>query len=522
MGIYLNPGKGKFQEAVNSKIYVDKTELIEYTNSVLCSNQKYICVSRPRRFGKSITANMLTAYYGRNEDSSDLFRDLKISSNFTYRQHLNHYNVIALNMQDFISQTHNIETLKNLIERVVIRDLLKEYSDVDYFNKENLIAVLLDIYAQKKEKFIFIIDEWDCIFRELKEQKELQREYLDYLRNLLKDKEYVALAYMTGILPIKKYGTHSALNMFDEFSMTNAGELAKYTGFTEEEVKKLCDKYKMDFNETERWYDGYELRPNLHIYNPKSVVDAMRHQEYGGYWTNTETYEALKIYLDMNYDGLKDNIIKMLAGERCPINPRNFKNDMTSFSQKDDVFTLMVHLGYLGYDKQRGEVYIPNQEIADEFINAMKDSKWDEVIQMVKDSQELLNATLKKNTKTVEELLERVHLENTSILNYNDENALSCVITLAYYAARKDYVLERKLPTGKGFADIVFIPRKDKQIPAMIIELKWDKDANSAIQQIKERKYTEKVRQYSDRILLVGINYDKKKKIYDCKIEESR
>lgn len=522
MGIYLNPGKGKFQEAVNSKIYVDKTELIEYTNSVLCSNQKYICVSRPRRFGKSITANMLTAYYGRSEDSSDLFRDLKISSSFTYRQYLNHYNVIALNMQDFISQTHSIETMKNLIERVVIRDLLKEYSDVDYFNKENLIAVLLDIYAQKKEKFIFIIDEWDCIFRELKEQKELQREYLDYLRNLLKDKEYVALAYMTGILPIKKYGTHSALNMFDEFSMTNAGELAKYTGFTEEEVKKLCARYNMDFNEIERWYDGYELCPNLHIYNPKSVVDAMRHQEYGSYWTSTETYEALKIYLDMNYDGLKDSIIKMLAGERCPINPRNFKNDMTSLSQKDDVFTLMVHLGYLGYNKQRGEVYIPNQEIADEFINAMKDSKWDEVIQMVETSQKLLDATLKKDTKTVEQLLERIHLENTSILNYNDENSLSCVITLAYYAARRDYVLERELPTGKGFADIVFIPRKDKQISAMIIELKWDKDANSAIQQIKERKYTEKVRQYSNKILLVGINYDKKKKVYDCKIEESR
>ena len=399
MGIYLNPGKGKFQEAVNSKIYVDKTELIEYTNSVLCSNQKYICVSRPRRFGKSITANMLTAYYGRSEDSSELFRDLKISSSFAYRQYLNHYNVIALNMQDFSSQTHSIETMKNLIESVVIRDLLKEYSDVDYFNKENLIAVLLDIYAQKKEKFIFIIDEWDCIFRELKEQKELQREYLDYLRNLLKDKEYVALAYMTGILPIKKYGTHSALNMFDEFSMTNAGELAKYTGFTEEEVKKLCARYNMDFNEIERWYDGYELRPNLHIYNPKSVVDAMRYQEYGSYWTSTETYEALKIYLDMNYAGLKDSIIKMLAGERCPINPRNFKNDMTSFSQKDDVFTLMVHLGYLGYDKQRGEVYIPNQEIADEFVNAMKDSKWDEVIQMVETSQKLLDATLKKDTK---------------------------------------------------------------------------------------------------------------------------
>ena len=199
MGIYLNPGKGKFQEAVNSKIYVDKTELIEYTNSVLYSNQKYICVSRPRRFGRSITANMLTAYYGRNEDSSDLFRDLKISSNSTYRQHLNHYNVIALNMQDFISQTHNIETLKNLIECVVIRDLLKEYSDVDYFNKENFIAVLLDIYAQKKEKFIFIIDEWDCIFRELKEQKELQREYLDYLRNLLKDKECSSCLYDRNI-----------------------------------------------------------------------------------------------------------------------------------------------------------------------------------------------------------------------------------------------------------------------------------------------------------------------------------
>ena len=374
MGTYLNTGKRKFQETVNSKIYIDKTELIEYTNSVLCSNQKYICVSRPKGFGKSITANMLIAYYGRDEDATGLFSNLKISGSSTYKQYLNHYNVIALNMREFVSPRYSIETMKNLIERVVIRELMREYSDVDYFNKENLIMVLLDIYAQKKEKFIFIIDEWDCIFRELKEQKELQKEYLDYLRNLLKDKEYIALVYMTGILPIKKYGTHSALNMFDEFSMINAGELAKYTGFTEKEVKILCARYNMDFNEIGRWYDGYELRPNLHIYNPKSVVDAMRHQEYGSYWTSTETYETLKIYLDMNYDGLKDSIIKMLAGECCPINPRNFKNDMTSFSQKDDVFTLMVHLGYLGYDKQRGEVYIPNQEMADKFMNVLKDS----------------------------------------------------------------------------------------------------------------------------------------------------
>ena len=519
MGIYLNPGNRSFQISLNSKIYIDKSGLIAYTNSVINTAQRFVCVSRPRRFGKSMAAEMLAAYYGKNIDSSGQFDHLAIAENTTYSEHLNQYNIIFLNIQQFLSQTSSIPALKELIEKTLLWELLEEYSELNYFNPSSLTSVLQTISANRTTSFIFIIDEWDCIFREYKHDVQAQRLYLDFIRNLLKDQPYVALAYMTGILPIKKYGTHSALNMFDEFSMTNPGPLASYVGFTDEEVRELCSVYQMDYEEVQRMYDGYCFEGTTHIYSPRSVVSAMLTRSYDNFWNKTETFEALRDYIILNFKGLKDIVTQLLAGIRKKINTTTFTNDMTTFSSADDVLTLLIHLGYLGYDFKTKEVFIPNSEIASEFCNAVESAGWDTVADAVRKSDELLEATIRQDPDAVAAGLETAHME-TSILTYNNENALSCTIALAYYSAREYYLSFRELPTGKGFADIVYIPRNTHpEKPALVIELKWDNSAAGAIQQIKDKCYVESLADYRGNLLLVGVSYDPKTKKHQCCIE---
>jgi len=302
--------------------------------------------------------------------------------------------------------------------------------------------------------------------------------------------------------------------------MTDPAMLAEYAGFTEEEVLELCEKYGSDFNEMQFWYNGYLFDEKLHIYNPESVVSALTRRKFRNYWTRTETYEALKIYIDMNFDGLKDSIIKMLGGSRAKISVNTFQNDMSAFASKDDVMTLLVHLGYLAYNCSTGEASIPNHEIQEEFITAVGSSGWDEVVKSIQLSDELLEATISLDNKTVARIIDEVHMNTVPVLQYNNENSLSCVITLAYYSARRDYILQRELPAGKGFADIAFIPRKNSGKPAMVIELKWDKTAKGAIYQIKNKKYAETLKLYQKEILLVGINYDKNTKKHQCIIEK--
>lgn len=521
MGIYLNPGNESFAEALRSEIYVDKTELIACTNKVFATKQKYICISRPRRFGKSMTAEMLAAYYGRGCESSVLFQGLNIAKDATFEKYRNQYDVLFLNIQNFLCCTESIEDMVCCIQESVLEELKKEFPGQVSSTKVFLSVALDQIYNETKRGFVIIIDEWDCVFREKKQDTKAHVSYLDFLRSVLKDKPYVKLAYMTGILPIKKYGTHSALNMFEEYSMMNPGVFAPYVGFTEKEVKALCQQYHMDFLETERWYDGYQFRRVAHVYSPKSVVDAMLREEFDSYWSQTETYEALKIYIDMNFDGLKDAIVLMLGGIRCKINPRTFQNDMTTFQSKDDVLTLLVHLGYLAYDIERKEVFIPNQEVAYEFASAIEGAGWKEVVKSIAASEELLHATLQKDAKAVAKGIEEAHREAISILQYHNENALSCTVSLAYFSARTYYILLREMPTGRGFADIVFLPRKNHpQKPAIIVELKWDKSAEGAIKQIKRQQYVESIQDFAGKILLVGINYNKKTKEHQCVIEE--
>lgn len=519
LGIYLNPDNEKFQMDLRSEIYVDKSNLIKYTNSVLATSQRFVCVSRPRRFGKSMAANMLTAYYSRGCDSLAIFQGLNISDSDGFSSYLNRYDVIFLNMQEFLSRTRSMDEMLSLLEKRILWELLGEYPDFRYFDDSDLSGTMQEVYQNTRIPFIFIIDEWDCIFREYKQNAAAQKQYLDFLRDLLKDKSYVHLAYMTGILPIKKYGTHSALNMFNEFSMTFAGPLAEFMGFTRQEVQQLCENWHMSFAEATHWYNGYHLKGAGDIYSPKSIVNAMQMHEFGNYWNQTENYEALKIYIDMNMDGLKDDILTMMQGAYVNINVGTFTNDMATFVTKDDVMTLLVHLGYLGYDSQKQQVFIPNHEILNEFGNAVRNSDWGEASKALQLSQEILQAIWNGDSKTVAQGIAASHLE-TSHLQYNDENALSYTISLALYAARNYYTIIRELPTGNGFADLIFIPRKqfpDK--PALIVELKWNKNAITAIRQIKEKNYPSALKEYQGNLLLVGISYERVSRRHSCVIE---
>lgn len=409
------------------------------------------------------------------------------------------------------------------LEQEVLEELLEEYGKYLARQDKGLVDTLKGIYAKTGKKFIFLIDEWDCVIRERQNDEELQKQYLDFLRGLLKDQPYVALVYMTGILPVKKYGEHSALNMFWEYSMADPEVFEEYTGFTEYEVQKLCEQFDMDFPETSRWYDGYRFRRFHHVYNPRSVVAAMKCHKFSNYWTSTETYEALKVYIDMNFDGLRSDVVKMLGGEPVQVNTLSFQNDMRTFKTGDDVLTLLIHLGYLGYDQEKKEAFIPNREIAGEFENAMSVSGWTEVMRVLNSSEKLLEATLRGDEKSVAEGLDKAHTEVASILTYNDENSLACAISLAYYSARKDYLMIRELPAGYGFADIVFLPLPSAAgKPALIIELKYDHSADTALQQIKDRHYSRSLEDYTGDILLVGVNYDKnsKNKLHSCRIEK--
>ena len=517
MGIYLNPENVDFQKSLNSEIYIDKTELIAYTNKKLNTEQGYICVSRPRRFGKSMAANMLTAYYSRGCDSRELFQGLKMATHPDFEKHLNQYNVIHLNMRDYLTESENMKQLIQFVEDDLLDELQQEFSDLRMPRRKTLVKVLEQAFAQYKIPFVFIIDEWDCIFRVHKSDAASQKDYLDFLRNLLKDKSYIALAYMTGILPIKKYGEHSAINVFYEYSMTDASPIEEFTGFTEQEVRQLCEQYNMPFSETKKWYDGYCV-DGVSIYNPKSVVEAMLRGKFSNYWTQTETYEALKIYIQSNEFGVQDVILKLLAGEKEKIDTTTFSNDMVTFATKDDVLTLLVHLGYLTYNAETKEIWIPNDEVMEQFISTVKVMGWGSVVTALETSEKLLQATLSGDEQTVAELIEQAHQANASILKYNDENALSCVISLAYYSAQKNYTLHREMPAGKGFADIVFEPNRNCNLPAMIVELKWGHSAEEAIEQIKKKDYLDCLQNYHGEILLVGVNYDKEKH-HTCKIE---
>lgn len=348
--------------------------MIGYLNSVANTLQKYVCVSRPRRFGKTMAANMVSAYYDRTVDGAEAFAGMAIADDPSFEAQRNRYDVVRLNMQVFLSATHDVGKLLAKIQSDVMFDFSIAYSNLRFRDPDSLIDSMADVYAQTGRRFVIVIDEWDCVMREMQSAHDQQERYLDFLRAWLKDQPYVALCYMTGILPIKKYGTHSALNMFNEFSMVAPDEMAPYMGFTQDEVAALCAERGADLAECEAWYDGYRLRgihgSRVEAYSPRSVVRAVETGRFGSYWNMTENYEALKRYIDMDMDGLHGKVVELMAGARIRTNVNTYVNDMTTFATADDVLTLLVHLGYLGYDSFTGETFVPNREVLAKFHEA--------------------------------------------------------------------------------------------------------------------------------------------------------
>ena len=522
MGVYFNPNHESFTSDKNSKIYVDKTGLLEYLNGILGTNGKCIALSHARRFGKSHAAGMIDAYYSRGCDSSNLFEHTKIADSADYRKYMNKYNVIHLDISS-VWDFHKEDLIESIYERVC-DDFKKEYADTMDYDKD-LYLILQEIYDRTKIPFVIIIDEWDCVIRN-SEDKDLVHKYLQFLHSIFKSEEsksFLALAYITGILPIKKIKDESALNNFDEYTMLTSSPITQYYGFTEEEVKDLCEKYDMDYETTKAWYNGY-LIDGIHMYNPNSVSLAMNKRRFDSYWKNTSSFASVNTFITMNYAGLKDDIMTMLSGGKVMVDPESFQNDLSEIHSKDDALTALIHLGYLGYDADRRSAYIPNYEVAKAFQMALKTGSWSEISKTISRCDELLMATIDGEADKVAEIIEQAHDTYTSVLKYNDENSLSCVLTMAYFTAPGYYNVIRELPTGKGFADFVFIPRANAGWrPAMLVELKYNQSADTAIKQIKEKRYQGALSGYSDRILLVGINYDskgKEKKHHTCVIEE--
>ena len=517
MGIYVNPNNDGLKQSLNSKIYVDKSGMIEVTNSLLDTRQNCMCISRPRRFGKSMNIDLLIAYYSKGCDSKELFANLKIAQNPDFEKHLNKYNVIWLNLPKFKELGSKIEELLPTMIEELKRELKEEFPQYIHSISRPLQLILSDIYKQTNEKFIVLIDEWDYIFRESTNTK-LQEEYVDFLRALFKDSPFIKLAYITGILPVKRYNTQSPLNNFIEYSMTSPRNMAEYFGFTEEEVKALCKKFNRDFDEIKAWYDGYLMPNNVHLYNPCSVVQAMDGGKLQGYWVATSSFEALRIPINLNINGIRESVLEMMGGARIMADVSDFQSDIDAIESRDQALALLVHLGYLAYDEENEEVFIPNREIKGEFDKSIKLSEWKEVIRALNNSDKLLKATWNCDEKAVSGYIEQAHQDISSILGYNNEETLRSVVSIAYYTAIRFYQFIKEFPSGKGFADMVFLPYKHVNKPLIVIELKQNKSPESAIAQIKEKKYSDSLQKYSGDILLVGITYDDDKKHY-CKIE---
>ncbi len=520
MGIYLNPSNENFKETIGSKIYVDKTLMIAVLNDIMQTANKYVCVSRPRRFGKTIAGNMLSAYYSKGCDSRELFAPFKISRDPGFESNLNKLNVIKIDMNSEYQNEREKDRLLDKMQDRIVGEFVAQFPDISFDLKDSVGNCILKAYAGKRERFVVIIDEYDVLVRESVSQ-ELFSQYFGFLNGLFKSdtlRPAIALAYITGILPVVRDRVQSKLNNFREYTILDAGRLAEFIGFTAPEVRALCGEYGADFGEYKRWYDGYSQR-GFEIYNPESVVMSLEDGKCGSYWGKTSTYAVIADRIRANFAGTKDDVVRMLAGESVDVNVTMFMNTMTEFTGKDDVFTYLIHLGYLAYDSEEGTCRIPNGEVLQEWKNAV--SVVDEYAvtnRIIRASKELLAETLGMNGEAVARSLDESHIHVTSNRSYNNEDALQSAIYLSYIYALNKYTIVKEMTAGKGFADVVFIPFVP-DIPAMVIELKRNGSAGSAITQIREKRYFDSLSAYSGDLLFVGINYDEKTKTHGCRIE---
>lgn len=468
MTVYFNTNTAykDFQMLSNDKYFVDKSNIIEKINERIHTKNRYLCITKPRRFGKTSLLNMLGAYYGKAYPSGSIFDNLKISKYEDYAAHLNRYNIVNISMNR-LPDTGNTYGDYIALIKGTIRDDLKEL--YPHLKQENFRS-LPDLLSATDDEFIFIIDEWDYIFsHDLYEGN--HGDFLEFIRDLLKDRPYVALAYMTGVLPVKKYSTGSALNMFDEYTMLNDPLFDEYFGFTEEEVAILCDKQsKVTPDEIAEWYNGYLTDDGRSIYNPRSVVLALINGKCRSYWTKTGKMDEVLFFLKYNIGEVRDDVIRMV--NHMPVRIEildEYTAGQKSPTNRLEIYAAMIIYGFLSY--HNGELKIPNKELMLEFQKALKDDDFGYVAELVRNSDEILNATLDRNADAVAAYLHNIHNSEIPVLKYNDENSLSCVVTLAYLSARNKYRIEREEKSGKGFADFIFYPRR-KDLPGIIIELK--------------------------------------------------
>ncbi len=521
MGIYLNPNSELLRRSMNSEIFIDKSLIVRELNRMINTESCFVCVSRPRRFGKSMASHLISSYYGKNNDSLELFKQLKIYNDESFEKHYGKYNVIKMDINGMF-RTHGELPLMKYLNKVVVAEIREHFPSAKVLLKDPLDAALLKVYSKTGEQFVIIMDEYDVLIREEVPDEEF-KEYLTFLNGMFKNRQLkpaIAMAYLTGILPIVRDKVESKLNEFSEFNMLNAGRLAEFVGFTEEETKGLCDQYSMDFAECKRWYDGYRITKTLSVFNPKSVVEAMYDQEFASHWSNTGSFENIKDYIELDFDGIRDDVAKMLGGGRVGVDVLSFLNTKTSFKCKDDVYSYLIHLGYLTYDKDAKECYIPNFEVREQWVLAIKlNPNFDKILKIINESKSLLEATLNGDTAFIEDFLEDAHAKATNPLTYNDEKSFQAAMGLAYFYAYTEYTIIKEMPSGKGYADIGFIPVNPRK-PALIIELKADTTtAEGALSQIREKKYHQALENYYDNLLFVGVTYNKETKKHTCKIE---
>lgn len=516
MALYIDKGSAGFESVLNSD-FVDKTGVIEMLNASINTESRFICVSRPRRFGKTVAANMIYAYYNRKADGRTLFNGLEITNSSTYEKYLNKFPTIYIDLNEFAQIDRKLVVKE--FQKIVVKDLKLSYPDLEESN--DLKIALDEIHSKTGEKFVLIVDEWDSLVRDV--EKNVQEEYLMLLRALFKannSKDIFALVYMTGILPILKYETQSALNNFWEYSVLDPGFTAKYYGFTKDEVMSICQSHNIDFDLMKHAYDGYIIGDEQSMFNPTSVIQSIRYRNFKNRWGKSASYATIERYITRDFSGLRAKITKLLEGKAITIEPTSFRNDMKHIENSDDVFTLLVHLGYLSYNPEFNRVTIPNTEVANEFRNSIRNCGWGGLSLAVGQSFDLLEATITGDKQFVANAMDSYHDDATSFLEYNDENSLACALKLAYYAAQDYYEIFREFPSGKGFADMVFVPLKNSPYPAIVAELKYDKTAQGAISQIKNKKYHLKLRGLSNKIVLLGINYDQKTKKHEVEMEE--
>ena len=521
MGRFLNPGNKGFQKIIGAKVYVDKTGIIGHLNEWIDTDARFVCVSRARRFGKTVAARTIEAYYDNSCDSHDLFAPYVIAKDSLYETYINKFDVIGLDVLTFLQLGQNPKTFIERLSAGVVSELCEKWPDIAGLKESTLADALATVYEKTGARFVFVIDEWDAVFRQYPDDKALQKAWIHFLRDLFKQKvmdDVIALAYMTGILPVKKYKTQSSLNHFREYTMIRPLVLEPYVGFLPTEVDALCEKFEMNRAEAAEWYDGYMLPHEPHVYNPCSLAQAMTCRSFGSYWTRTDSFESLLDYINADLDGVYNDVMCLIGGGRVDVDTSTYDNSFTVPTNKDDCFTLLTHIGYLTYDEAVSQVFIPNEEVRMAFRAALKECAWPDAIKPYQRSRRFIEAILAEDSETVARMVEETHQNMTSVLAYNNENALSCVISVLCFFAENQYHIIREFPTGKGFADIVLLPQKRIQKPAIVIELKFKTDVKAVIDQIHNNNYPGRLKDFYGEVILVGISYSKKK-AHECIIE---